>query len=72
MKNNMGYIIWYEIVWKLTTMELNDGHELSAVNMSRWINVVLMLAHRLRRWHNINTTLGQCLLLTGIYPLWTQ
>ena len=24
-----------------------------------------MLGHRLRRWHNINPTLGQCLELAG-------
>ena len=32
--------------------------------------VVLMFAHRLRRWPNIKTTLGQRLLSAGICVLW--
>ena len=30
-----------------------------------WPNAVVMLAHRLRRWPNITTTLGQRLLFAG-------
>ena len=26
-----------------------------------------MLAHRLRRWSNIKTTLGQCLMFAGVF-----
>ena len=37
---------------------LSDGI-LYPENMSRWTNVVLMLCHRRRRWHNIKTTLNQ-------------
>ena len=29
-------------------------------------NAVSMLAHRLRRWPNIETTLGECLVFAGI------
>ena len=32
----------------------------------RWPNVVLMLAHRLRRWASIKPTLGQRLVLSGV------
>ena len=32
-------------------------------------NVGLILAHRLRRWANINPTLGGCLVFAGIYPV---
>ena len=31
----------------------------TSANTRRWLNVRLMLAHRLRRWTNINSTLGQ-------------
>ena len=34
----------------------------------RWPRVVLMLAHRLRRWANFKTTLGQCLMFDGPLP----
>ena len=30
-----------------------------------WFNAVLMLVRRRRRWFNINTTLGQCLVFAG-------
>ena len=36
-------------------------------NKRQWPNVVLMLAHRLRRQHNNKTTLGQCLVLAGLH-----
>ena len=35
---------------------------------SRWPNARLMLAHRLRYWPNINTTLGQRLGFAGTPP----
>ena len=28
-----------------------------------------MLVHRLRRWSNIDPTLGQCLVLAGLFKL---
>ena len=34
-------------------------------NSRRWLNVGLMLNHRLRRWPNNNPTLGQRLCLLG-------
>ena len=33
-----------------------------------WSNVVLMLIHYLRLWPNINTALGQHLVLAGLHP----
>ena len=33
--------------------------------MRRLANVSLLFVHRLRRWPNINQTLGQCLVLAG-------
>ena len=35
-------------------------------NTTRWANIVLKLVHRLRRWHNIKTTLAQWLVFAGI------
>ena len=34
-------------------------------NTSHWGNVVSMLCHRLRRWHNIETPLGECPVFAG-------
>ena len=31
-------------------------------------NAVSMLAHRLRRWPNIETALGECPVFAGMYP----
>ena len=39
---------------------------LSPANTLCWPNAVLMLAHRLRRWANINPALGQCIMFVGI------
>ena len=39
----------------------------------RWSNVILMLAHRLRRWTNIKTTMDQRLVLAGYtYTLYSR
>ena len=38
-------------------------------NIRHWIDVVLMLGQRLRRWHNIKTTSIQCLIFSGKYRL---
>ena len=35
------------------------------VNMGRWPDAGLMLAHRLRRWPNINPALGERLVFGG-------
>ena len=44
----------------------------SAVPANTWhqTNVVWMLVHRLRRWPNIQTTCGQCVMLAGSDPRW--
>ena len=50
------------------------------VNTIHWTDVVLMLAHRLRRWPNIKTTLFQCIVLAGYllsftsnrFPTWSH
>ena len=44
------------------------GPDVSCIpaNMRHSPNVVSMLAHRLRRWPNIDTTLGECLVLVGM------
>ena len=34
-------------------------------NTRRWPNAGLMLSHRLRRWANIRSALGQCLVFAG-------
>ena len=31
-----------------------------------------MLAHRLRRWPNIETALGECLVFAGMTPLYKK
>ena len=36
-------------------------------NTKHWSNVDLMLAQRLRRWPNINPTLDECILFTGLW-----
>ena len=36
-------------------------------NTRHWHNVCSTLAHRLRRWPNIDKTLGQCLMLAGMW-----
>ena len=46
-----------------------EGHEfnmdLNPANTRHSPNVVSMLAHRLRRWPNIGTALGECLVFAG-------
>ena len=39
-------------------------------NTSTWPNAVSMLAHRLRRWPNIETTLGQVLVFAGMLQVY--
>ena len=41
-------------------------------NTRRWINVGLMLVHRLPRWPNIKPTLVQCLMFAGLLLAWSE
>ena len=42
---------------QVTRLDLSGSH--SSDQKTRWPNAGLMLAHRLRRWANIKTALGQ-------------
>ena len=52
--------------WVLTSSLNIRKHRLVPANTRGWTNVVLMLAHRLRRWTSIKTTLVQRLVFTGV------
>ena len=43
------------------------GHRRISVNKKHRPNVGQMLCHRLRRWLNIDQTLGRCLVFAGIH-----
>ena len=47
----------------------NDAHsgpvDVWAANTTPWTNVVFLLAHRLRRWTNIETALAQAVVFAG-------
>ena len=42
-----------------------------SLNMTCWLNVVLMLGHRLRRWPNIKTTLRERVMF-AVMPPWCK
>ena len=47
--------------WSRTLFERQQGINIQ-VSTIQWTNVGSMLDHRLQRWTNIETTLGQCIL----------
>ena len=60
--------IQYTVVIQHTVV--NSEHSIQSrtqypANMRRWLNVGLLLAHRLRRWPNSKPTLGQRLMFAG-------
>ena len=51
---------------KLATLCFCSNHITSSVNMRRLTNIILMLAHRLRRWANIKITLVKRPMFAGL------
>ena len=63
-----GSILYVRIWWLWTSdSEHSEQHYLAVpADTTRWPNAGLMLAHRLRRWANINPALGQRVVFAGV------
>ena len=63
--------VWYVNMWAKVVTHVH-GHpqanssNCSPANTGHWPNVVSMLGQRHRRWVNIKTTSGQCLVFAGL------
>ena len=67
----LNFILSYEYLCELVLLwHAWTGHHTNNIwrhPTRRWANVVLLLAHHLRRWSKWKTTLGQRLVLAGIW-----